>query len=283
MPLTNFIPQLWAGSILQNLQKSHVFGQAGVINRNYEGEIRDGGDRVNIPAIGAVNVINYTKNTDLGALQVMNDSTQQLLIDQQKAFNVFLDDIDAVQTNPKVRGEITREAAYALADVADTFLAAAMSAGVAAGNTIPVAAVTTPATAYERLVDLGVLLDEANVPSQDRWAIIPAWYEGMLLKDARFVASGAEAGDRRLQNGVIGRAAGFTILKSNNIPITGTPTDDYAVMAGSPMAVTFAEQIVKTEAIRNPNRFGDNLRGLHVYGARVIRPTALAKFIASRA
>lgn len=366
MAIDNFIPQLWAGSILQNLHKAQVFGSELLVNKDYEGEIRAGGDTVNIQALGAVNVIDYTKNTDLSALQVMSDSTQQLLIDKQKAFNVFLDDIDVVQQKPKVRGEITREAAYALSDTADTLIATAMAAGVSAGNVVGSATepVTPSATtAYEYLVDLGVLLDEANVPSAGRWAAIPPWFEGLLLKDDRFVAGGGSNGEARLMNGVIGQAAGMTVVKSNNVPATaadpvtlstsaaaddiidatahgfvedqeieftaltggagltvgtryfviaanlaantfqvsatrggaavnfttditaGTATSlaTSQVLAGSRMATSFADQIVKTESLRSTTRIGDILRGLHVYGIKVVRPTALASVHITRA
>ena len=278
MAIVNFIPQLWSGSILSNLNRRHVFGQVGVVNRNYEGEIRQAGDTVNISSLGRVNVINYTKNTDLSALQVMDDDTTQLLIDQQKAFNVFLDDIDEAQTKPKIRNEITREAAYALANTADLFLAATMVAG--AGTTAPDLDATAD-NAYGALVDLGTTLDENDIPEDGRFAIVPSWFHGLLLQDDRFVASGSAGAESRLANAVIGEAAGFTILKSNNVPMDpdggGTAPDiaRYSLVAGHPMATTFAEQIVKTEAVRNPARFGDNLRGLHVYGAEVVRPEAL--------
>lgn len=276
MAIVNFIPQLWSGSILQNLRKMHVFGQAGVVNRDYEGEIRQGGDTVNIQALGAVNVINYTKNTDLAALQVMDDTTQQLLIDQQKAFNVFLDDIDEAQTKPKLRAEITREAAYALADVADQFIAARMVAG--AGTTL-IDLDATAANAYTALVELGVGLDEANIPTTGRFAIVPSFFHGLLLQDERFVNTGSAGAESRLSNAIIGEAAGFTLLKSNNIPVLaaggGAGIDRYSLIAGHASATSFAEQIVKTEAVRNTARFGDNLRGLHVYGAKVVRPSAL--------
>lgn len=366
MAIDNFIPQLWAGSILQTLEKVQVFGSPTVVNRDYEGDIRKGGDTVNIQSLGAVDVIDYTKNTDLSALQVMDDSTQQLLIDKQKAFNVFLDDIDVAQQQPKVRGQITKNAAYALSDTADTLIAAAMAAGVDAANVVGTAAAPihpSATTAYEYLVDLGVLLDESNVPSMDRFAAIPPWIEGLLLKDDRFVAGGGSNGEARLQNGVIGQAAGFTILKSNNSPAgaqvaktlsTSAATDDIVdatahgfvdgqeiefatltggagltaltsyfvtatslaantfrvaatrggveidfttditagtarpvasnvLLAGSRMATSFADQIVQTESLRSTARIGDILRGLHVYGIKVVQPTALAAVHVSRA
>lgn len=279
MALDDTIRQVWARALLRNLQKTLVFGQPGVINKNYEGEVREWGDRVHIQAIGAVNVIAYTKNTDLSALQVLDDSKQTLLIDQQDAFNVFLDDIDRVQANPGLAAELSEEAAYALADDTDEFIAATMVAG-ATGTAVTAAALTTAGKAYEALVDAGVSLDEANIPSQGRFAVIPPWFHGVILKDDRFVSNGTPATDSRLRNGIVGEAAGFTLLKSNNVPVNGS--DEAQILCGVPGATTFADQISKVESIRNDKRFGDNVRGLHVYGAEVIRPTGLVVVTAAR-
>ena len=279
MALDDTIRQVWARALLRNLQKTLVFGQPGVINKNYEGEVREWGDRVHIQAIGAVNVIAYTKNTDLSALQVLDDSKQTLLIDQQDAFNVFLDDIDRVQANPGLAAELSEEAAYALADDTDEFIAATMVAG-ATGTAVTAAALTTAGKAYEALVDAGVSLDEANIPSQGRFAVIPPWFHGVILKDDRFVSNGTPATDSRLRNGIVGEAAGFTLLKSKNVPVNGS--DEAQILCGVPGATTFADQISKVESIRNDKRFGDNVRGLHVYGAEVIRPTGLVVVTAAR-
>lgn len=280
MALDDTIRQVWARALLRNLQKTQVFAQPGITNRNYEGEVREWGDRVHIQAIGTVNVIAYTKNTDLSALQVLDDTKQTLLIDQQDAFNVFLDDIDRVQTNPGLAAELSVEAAYALADDTDEFLAALMVAGASAGNAVTAAALTTAGKAYEALVDAGVALDEANIPSQGRFAVIPPWFHGVILKDDRFVSNGTPATDSRLRNGIVGEAAGFTLVKSNNV--TANDSDESQIVAGVPSATTFAEQISKVESIRNDKRFGDNVRGLHVYGAKVIRPEGLAVITAAR-
>ena len=279
MALDDTIRQVWARALLRNLQKNLVFGQPGVINRNYEGEVREWGDRVHIQAIGAVNVIAYTKNTDLSALQVLDDSKQTLTIDQQDAFNVFLDDIDRVQANPGLAAELSEEAAYALADDTDEFLAALMVAGATA-TPVTAGAMTTASNAYDALVDAGVSLDEANIPSANRFAVIPPWFHGIILKDDRFVASGTPATDSRLRTGVVGQAAGFTLLKSNNVP--QNESDEASIVCGVPAATTFADQISKTESIRNDKRFGDNVRGLHVYGGKVIRPTGLCVVTATR-
>jgi len=281
MSLDNFIPQIWAARLLTNLQKSLVYGQAGVVNRDYEGEIRGAGDTVNINNIGPVTIGDYTKNTDITAPEDLTDAQTKLLIDQQKYFNFQVDDIDKAQQKPKVMDAAMVEAAYGLRDVADQYIASFYT-GVAAGNTIgddttPV--VPTKSDAYEYLVDLAVLLDGSNIPEASRWAVVPPWFYGLLLKDDRFVKSGTLTGDQVLRNGQVGEAAGFTIFKSNNVPnTTGTK---YKIIAGHPIAISYAEQIVSLEAYRPEKRFADAVKGLHVYGAKLVRPNAISVLTAN--
>src|SRR5262249_34744768 len=158
-----------------------------------------------------------------------------------------------------------------------------------AANTIgsdssPIIPTAANALAYESLVDLSTKLDEANIPDAGRWCVIPAWYEGLLLKDARFVSYGTVANRDTLLNGMVGRAAGFDILKSNNVTNSGTGAsgDKYRLMAGTSMAISLAEQILNMEPYRPHLRFADALKGLHVWGCRVIRSQALAVLFAQR-
>lgn len=284
MALNNFIPTIWSARLLENLQKALVYGQTGVVNRDYEGEIRGVGSSVKINAIGAVTVGTYTKNTDIAAAETLSDATQTLTIDQQKYFNFQIDDIDRVQQTPKLMDAAMREAAYALANAADQYIAS-LYTSIDSGNRIgwtgtPKTDLDTAGKPYEYLVDLGVLLDEANVPQTGRFVIVPPWFHGLLLQDAKFVATGGSNAEATLRNGVIGEAAGFTILKSNNVPnTTGT---EYRIIAGHPMAWSFAEQINSVEAYRPQARFADAMKGLHVYGAKIVRPTCLAVLTANR-
>src|SRR5690606_5081858 len=161
MAIDNFIPTIWSARLLQNLHKSLVYGQEGIINRDYEGEITAYGDTVKINNIGAVTVIDYAKNGVLPDPQELTDDQRTLVIDQSKAFHFFVDDIDKAQQRPKVMNEAMREAAYALANTADQFIAS-MYTDVDPDNLIgddanPVA--PTPSSAYEYLVDLSVKLD----------------------------------------------------------------------------------------------------------------------------
>jgi len=278
-----FIPTVWAARLLVALEKALVYGQANVSNRIYEGEIKEVGNTVKIASIGDVTIGNYTKDTDISSPEILTDSDQSLLIDQSKYFNFYVDSIDRAQQNVNILDEAMRRSAWALREKADTFLAGVMEAAVPTANKI--GSVTTPKVptkddAYEHLVDLGVLLDESNVPLENRFVIVPAWFHGLLLKDERFVKSGSFRSDAALANGEVGEAAGFRILKSNNVP--NTTATKYKIIAGHSIATAYVEQIVDLQNYKPEKRFGDAVKGLHVYGARVVRPTALAMLIADK-
>ena len=282
MSLT-FIPTVWAARLLTALEKTLVYGQANVSSREYEGEIRESGSTVKIASIGDVTIGDYVKDTNISDPETLSDSDQSLTIDQAKYFNFYVDSIDRAQQNVNVLDEAMRRSAWGLREKADAFLAGVMDAAVPSGNKI--GSTTTPKVptkddAYEYLVDLGVLLDEADVPIEGRFVIVPAWFHGLLLKDERFVNAGTMRSDLALANGEVGEAAGFRILKSNNVPnTTGTK---YKIIAGHAIATAYVEQVVDLQTYKPEKRFGDAVKGLHVYGAKVVRPTALAELIANK-
>jgi hypothetical protein len=279
----SFIPTVWAARLLTALHKSLIYGQTNVCNRHYEGEIRQAGNTVKIASIGDVTIGDYVKDTNIDDPQTLSDSDQTLLIDQQKYFNFFVDSIDRAQQNVDVLDAAIQNAGWSLREEADRYIAGLMDLAVPVGNNIGSLAspkVPTKDDAYEYLVDLGVLLDENNVPTNRRFAVVPAWFHGLLLKDDRFVRSGTSMGDGRLMNGEVGEAAGFTILKSNNVPnTTGTK---FKIMVGHSSATTYVEQVLDIQAYKPEKRFGDAVKGLHVYGAKVVRPAALACLIANK-
>jgi hypothetical protein len=269
--------------LLSALEKSLIYGQTNVCNRAYEGEVRSSGNTVKIASIGDVSVNNYAKDTDIDTPASLSDSDQTLTIDQQKYFNFYVDSIDRAQQNVDVLDEAIRRAAYALKDVADQYLAGIMDTAVPNGNKIGstlTPKIPTKDDAYEYLVDLGTLLDENNVPTFGRFAVVPAWFHGLLLKDDRFVRSGTMTGDHRLMNGEAGEAAGFTILKSNNVP--NTSGAKFRIMAGHSIATTFVEQVLDLQSYKPERRFGDAVKGLHVYGGKVVRANALACLVADK-
>jgi hypothetical protein len=279
--LNNFIPTIWSARILSALKKSLVYGQSNVVNRDYEGDIRDQGDSVKINSIGDVTIKDHARNTDIDGAEELNDGSQLLLIDQGKYFNFGVDDVDKVQANANVMSEAMDRSGYGLKDKADQFIAShytdVPAANLLGSDGAPVTPTAT--TAYEKLVDLGVLLDVANVPADGRFVIVPSWYHAMLLKDDRFVRAGTAKTDQVLANGMVGEAAGFTIMKSNNVP--NTTNTLYKIIAGHKMAFSYAEQIVKVEAYRPEKRFSDAIKGLHVYGGKLVRPYCWAVLTAN--
>jgi hypothetical protein len=343
MAITKFVPEVWSATLLSVLEESLVYASAPVVNRNYEGAIANAGDTVHIVSIADPTISDYAKDTDL-TIEVLTDEEQTLVIDQSKSFAFEVDDIDKRQAmnGGALMTEAARRAGFGLRDVADTFAAAKMIAG--AGTALGVIDASSTATnVYDDvLVPAWVALEENNVPTEGRWIVLPPAVYGKLLLDSRFIKAN-ESGTAALHNGMVGNAAGFQILSSNNAPdpdrtgihatttsgnkdivgaagtftqadvgltIAGTgvgstnhivsvsedgttattavngtasaaQTDiaisggGKAVIAGSQIATSYAEQINKVEAFRPEKRFADALKGLHLYGAKVVRPEAL--------
>jgi len=279
----DFIPTVWAARLLTALDNSLIYAQTNVCNRDYQGDIREAGNSVKVASIGEVSIGNYSKNSDILDPEILTDSEQTMLIDQSKYFNFYVDSIDQAQQNVNVLDEAMRRASWSLRDVADSYLAALMAAAVTSGNTLGTDLTPLEPTAddaYESLVDLGVLLDESNTPIDGRFVVVPAWFHGLLLKDNRFVGSGSMRSDGALSNGKVGEAAGFSILKSNNVP--NETGEGYKIIAGHSIATSYAEQIVELQTYKPEKRFGDAVKGLHLYGAKVLQPTALAMMIANK-
>lgn len=258
-----------------------MYGSPQIVNRNYEGHIRSAGDTVRITSISRPTVANYIPGQTNIVPEQLTDSQRTLVIDQSKYFSFEVDDVDARQAAGSVMAEGMREAAFALSDITDRFIAG-LYTGVQAANTITAAAagaITTGALAYTNLINLNTKLDEANVASSGRWVIIPPWYHGLLLQDDRFTDASASGKTSAAINGLVGVVAGMNVIKSNNTP---NPTADHnVVMAGTRDAISFAEQISKTEAFRPESSFSDAIKGLHLYGAKLIRPDGLAVLIAN--
>ncbi len=280
MAITNFIPEIWSAQLLSSLKKSLVFAGPGVANRDYEGAIAESGDTVKISSISRPTIASYTKNSTTITAETLTDAQRSLLIDQAKYFAFEVDDIDLRQSanGGALMSEAAVEAAYGLADVADQYVAG-LYTGVDSGNAISTTSVTDAAKAVTGLINLKVKLDNANVPSQGRYVVVPPWYNALLLGSDLFVRVDGSGSSEGLRNGMVGRAFGFDVLVSNNcVNVTG---DDWIVQAGYPGAVSFAEQVAKVEAYRPESAFSDALKGLHLYGAKLTRPTGIATLTAS--
>ncbi|MEK4733191.1 MULTISPECIES: P22 phage major capsid protein family protein [Paenibacillus] len=275
MSVQNFIPTIWSARLNESLKKNLVYGN--VVNTDYEGEIQGQGSTVKINSIGAVTIGNYDKAAGIGNPQELDATQKTLVIDQAKYFNFQVDDVDAAQANVNLLDGGIVEASYGLANVVDQYLAGFYTE-VRAENTIgndttPIT--PTKDTAYDLLIDLGVLLDENNVPETERFVVVPAWYYGLLLKDARFTKD-----PNIIRTGYVGDIDGMTVYKSNNVPNTGGVK--YKIIAGHKSAISFAGQVDSVEAFRPEKQFSDAVKGLQVFGAKCIKPEALAVLTANK-
>lgn len=276
--ITNFIPQIWASEVLMALRAQLVFGQLGLVNRDYEGEISQAGDTVHIITVGDPGVRDYTPGTDI-TWDELSDSSQTLVVDQKKYFAFKVDDVNKRQAQGDFTAAAGVNAAYGMSNVVDTFVSGLMYAAVSGANKLSTAAAplalasTSPNDAYDKLVvPLRTALSKSKIPLAGRWLAVNSDVYGLLLRDSRFIKVNESGSEQGLRNGIVGRIAGFDVYESQTLP---TDTDP-VVLAGHPMATTFADDLVEMEARRLENRFGDGIRGLHVYGGKVIRPTALA-------
>jgi hypothetical protein len=283
MSVSTFIPTLWAARILANLNNAHVFVSPDIANRDYEGDIRQMGDKVKINSIGRITIRSYTRGSAITAPETLNTASQEIEIDQGKYFNFEIDDVDRAQAqNGGALMEAAMvEAGWGLSDQADQFIVGKY-AEVPAGNTLGTIASPisiTGSNAYDYLVKLGVKLDNNNTPRDGRWVVVPPWFYGAINLDSRFVAYGTAENRAQAANGVVGQMAGFQVRMSNNVQVVSSTK--YQIMAGWRGAVSFAEQILNMEAYRPPDKFSDAVKGLYVYGGKVVRPANVALLIAT--
>ncbi len=282
MSITRFRPEIWSAQLLVALRKALVYAGPGVVNRDYEGDIAQAGDTVRITSISDPTIGTYSPNTTTITPEELTDAQRTLVIDQAKYFAFYVDDVDARQAKGNVMPEAMRRAAYKLADVVDQYVAAfytgANTANVVnSGSAIALTAVGTTEQFdlwNKVILPLKVKMDEANIPTEGRYMAIPPWASGYLLLDPRFTRVDASGTSEGLRNGMVGRGAGFDFLQSNNAP--NPSGSDYIFTAGTDMAISFAEQINKTEAYRPESKFADAVKGLALYGAKLIRPEGLA-------
>lgn len=288
MSIDAFIPTYWHKKLMDNLNDAHVFAKC--CTTEYEGEIKAAGDTVKVFTVARPTVSAYTKNSTTITYETLNIAETPITVDTTRHFAFKVDDVDKVQTLPGVMDEATREVSWAMADDSDAAIAAAISAGVAisapdnriqSGTDLTVGQGAGDYDAYELLVDLSIMLDKTNTPKAGRWVVVPPDFVGNLLKDARFSSFGtasnletAKRGNNSLSS-LVFDLVGMDIMISNNVTVSGST---YTIVAGYKGAVAYVEQIPvgQPEAIRLEGSFADGLRGLLLYGIKVLRPSNLA-------
>jgi hypothetical protein len=284
----NFIPEIWSGKLLVKFYAATV--SAAICNTDYEGEIKDVGDVVQIRTVPDIVIRNYVKNQSL-QIQRPDSPKKDMKIDKAKYFNFICDDIDKHQTDVALMDSWSRDASQQMKiEVDEEFLgdvfsdADADNQGITAGvksedidlgvSTDPV--IISKASVLDFLVDVGTVMDEQNLPEDSRWAVIPPWFAGMIKKSDLKDASLAGDGTSIMRNGRIGMIDRLTIYISNLLQSTADGNyTAYDCIAGHKAGISWASQMTKMESLRAESTFGTLVRGLNVYGYKVLKPEAL--------
>ena len=279
MSIKNFIPTIWSTKILQHMRDNLVYG--GLVNRDYEGEITRRGSSVEVSMPGEVTIKDMPTRThgetkairEIDAPEGMEVQKVTLLIDQEKYFNFGVDDVDKVQMNLNLMNSYTESASYGFQSTIEKHIAKKMAEEaklVLGSDETPVA--LTSENIYKQLIKMKVGLDKANVPPVGRFVVLPPEAEGLLLEDNKFVYVGTSSSEDSLKNGKVFRACGFDIAISNNVPVN---ENKYKIIATYKGSTTFAQQLLETKAYSPEKGFGDALKGLVVFGAKVVRPNKI--------
>lgn len=270
-----FIPEIWSKKLNNMLEKDCVMLQC--VNRNWEGEIKNQGDKVKIITPAAVTVSTLSSgNINYDALE---PTATSLVIDQKKFFAFKIDDVAQVQANTNIMEAHLTNAKKAIEEVQDSYLLAQHTyvdtKNMVGTEETPIT--LDKSTIYEHFVKLALCLKNSNAVSTDKrpWVVINPTIESYLLQSTEFI-NAHNVADETLREGAIGRIAGMDVLVSTNL----TATDGkYYVLAGTNDAITFASQLAKIESMRDKDTFSDLVRGLYLYGAKTVQPDALAKMI----
>lgn len=269
----NFIPEIWSKKLQTRFYASTVLSE--VTNNDYEGEIRNAGDKVNIRIPPAISVTDYDPMNPSITYETLGENYLELLVDKAKTYAFKVDDVLAAQSDIALVNEATQDAAEKMKIAVDTEVLASMA--TSATSSIDVTDIgsytdVTKDNIIELILAAGQKLDELNVPETGRFMILTPKAITALkssdLKDASLAGDSTSI----LRNGRVGQVDRFTVYSSNLLPSNGA--GEKIAIAGTKAFMSFASQFVKTETIRMESQFGDGVRGLQVYGFKAVHPDA---------
>jgi len=290
-----FLPSVYSKKVMNFFRKASVI--EAITNTDYAGEISSFGDSVKIIKEPVISVSDYTRNSDTTETR-LTDQEITLVVDSAKAFKFIVDDIESNMSHVNFKEMASSSAAYALKDSYDAAVLATMFAGCSASSPNHIlgsdSAVDLAAGTFDGTggLDIGFgsgehdpldlmgrmsrLLDEQNVPEEGRWFVAsPDFYEVLGQSSSKLLSVDYNGGQGSIRNGLVssGKLRGFDMYKSNNIAAASNAAGK--CLAGHMSSTATANTILSTEVLRDPTSFGDIVRGLHVFGAKVLRDEAL--------
>jgi hypothetical protein len=300
-----FIPEIWSGKLVEKFYDTTVL--AAISNTDYEGEIKNQGDKVIIRTKPTITIADYKADGNL-AVQRPVGGNLELLIDKGKYFNLILDDVMEIQSDLNNMSMWADDASEQFKITVDTDVLlgilhgakAVQNRGIAAGRIsgdinlgvtgTPLALVAgSPGVGEVEVLDallrLGQTLDEQNIPETGRWVVLPTWAATLIKRSELRQAYLSGDGVSMTRNGRVGMIDRFTLYTSNLLPTGvagGLAAGETAIYAGHAHGLTFATQFSKVESLRSESTFGQLLRGLQVYGYKVVADVAIAEAIVAK-
>ena len=295
-----YIPALWSGKLIEKFYDATVL--AAIANTDYAGEIKNQGDTVHIRTKATLTVKDYQSYQDL-ELETPSSTAVELQIDKGKYFAAIVDDVMETQADLNLLSMWADDASEQMKIAIDNDVLGNLSTDIDADNKGAAAgrisgnidlgatggalslAARAPGAGETEVIDAilraGQVLDEQNIPESGRWMIIPAWMAAMIKRSELRDASLTGDGTTMLRNGRLGMIDRFTLYASNLLP--SPAAGETAIYAGHSHGLTFASQLTKMETIRSERTFGTIMRGLQVYGYKVVDGKALVEMIVSPA
>lgn len=299
-----FIPEIWSGKMIEKFYASTVL--AAISNTDYEGEIKSHGDKVHIRTKPTITIKTYLADA---ALELERPQGGQVIlnIDQGQYFNTILDDVMNIQSDINLMSVWSDDAAEQMKIVIDRAVllglkdqADAANRGLTAGKITgainlgvtgtPLALVPNSPTVgqvdiLDMMLRLGQALDEQNIPETGRWIVMPTWAATLVKRSELRQAYLSGDSVSMLRNGRLGMVDRFTLYTSNLLPFgvaAGLAAGEFIIYAGHSHGLTFASQMTKMETLKSELAFGQLMRGLQVYGYKVIDGTAIAQAIVTK-
>ena len=308
LPSGNFTPQIFSQKVLKFFRRASVAED--ITNTDYTGEIENFGDTVNIIKEPTITVSSYTRGSVVNT-QDLEDVQITLTVDQANAFAFKIDDIEERQSHINFEALATSSGAFSLKRKYDANVLQAISdgAGIAGADDASLSGgltttntslgtasspvnVETDDAGINLMLLMARVLDDQSVPEENRWFVAPPIFYEKMFQAGNKIAEVQVTGDAssNLRNGLAtpGTLAGFSCYKStalnstagtDQVTLSGVATDasENVILAGHISSTATASHIAKTEVVRSTESFSDVVRGLHVFGRKVLRPEAIVR------
>lgn len=266
---SNFMPILYAEKLER--ERDVIMVAANICNRDYEGEVKNKGDKVKILGVSRPTIVEYNDKTGLGDFERINDQSTMLEITQAKAFHFYIGKIEDTQAAVDFENAERQEAAAGLAQAMDSF--------------IYEEALRTKAS-VQKVVNS---VSSANILNVIATHLAMLWKNGVPRTETVYMECSPNVisklmlakmivdtdNTKVLTSGAVGKLRTFNVEveMSNNIPAYES-SGEYIIFR-TRKAISLAEQITEVEEYKPEKYFGKAIKGLQVYGAKVIRPKEL--------